>query len=166
MIKYKFLHATMSMQHVIGSFHASTHAVMQLTIICLPVNTNPCHRRITVTESHIPVNVKPCQSCIFYSLPTHVTKLQPPITVNINRLFTVFLPGNITPCHYDEQENFLSQVQGYKRVILFSPSEFEGLYPYPIHHAHDRQSQVCTWQVPDVSQACTRQLQDEFQVLH
>ncbi|KAI0215867.1 Hypoxia-inducible factor 1-alpha inhibitor [Lamellibrachia satsuma] len=62
-----------------------------------------------------------------------------PLTSN---LLLVGMPGNITPCHYDEQENFLSQVQGYKRVILFSPSEFECLYPYPVHHPHDRQSQV------------------------
>lgn len=50
--------------------------------------------------------------------------------------------GNVTPCHYDEQENFFGQVLGYKRVILFPPNQFECLYPYPVFHPHDRQCQV------------------------
>lgn len=50
--------------------------------------------------------------------------------------------GNITPCHYDEQQNFFTQVTGCKRVILFGPDQFENLYPYPVGHPHDRQSQV------------------------
>ncbi len=48
----------------------------------------------------------------------------------------------MTPAHYDEQENFFCQVRGFKRVILFPPSQFNCLYPFPIHHPHDRQSQV------------------------
>ena len=52
------------------------------------------------------------------------------------------ITGNITPAHYDEQENFFAQIQGYKRFILFHPDQFENLYPYPVHHPHDRQSQV------------------------
>lgn len=52
------------------------------------------------------------------------------------------MEGNQTPCHYDEQENFFAQVQGFKRCILFPPSEFDCLYPYPVHHPHDRQSMV------------------------
>ena len=50
--------------------------------------------------------------------------------------------GNVTPCHYDEQENFYTQIGGYKRVILFPPEQFECLYPHPVHHPHDRQTQV------------------------
>lgn len=50
--------------------------------------------------------------------------------------------GDVTPCHYDEQENFYAQIGGYKRVILFPPEQFECLYPHPVHHPHDRQTQV------------------------
>lgn len=50
--------------------------------------------------------------------------------------------GNVTPCHYDEQENFFAQVGGYKRVILFPPNQFDCLYPYPVYHPHDRQCQA------------------------
>ena len=53
-----------------------------------------------------------------------------------------YFSGNITPNHYDEQENFFAQIQGYKRFILFHPDQFENLYPYPVYHPHDRQSQV------------------------
>ena len=50
--------------------------------------------------------------------------------------------GIVTPAHYDEQENFFTQVRGEKRVLLFSPDQFSNLYPYPVDHPHDRQSQV------------------------
>lgn len=68
---------------------------------------------------------------------------------NLNRwgplssnLLLIAMAGNITSVHYDEQQNFLAQVRGRKRCLLFSPEQFECLYPYPIHHPHDRQSQV------------------------
>jgi len=48
----------------------------------------------------------------------------------------------VTPAHYDEQQNFFAQIKGYKRCILFPPDQFECLYPYPVHHPCDRQSQV------------------------
>lgn len=50
--------------------------------------------------------------------------------------------GNVTPCHYDEQQNMFACIRGYKRFILFPPSQFESLYPHPVHHPYDRQSQV------------------------
>lgn len=59
-----------------------------------------------------------------------------------SNLVLVAQEGNVTPCHYDEQENLFAQVQGYKRFILFPPEQFDCLYPYPVHHPHDRQSQV------------------------
>lgn len=62
-----------------------------------------------------------------------------PLTSN---LLLISEEGNVTPCHYDEQENFFAQVLGYKRVILFPPNLFECLYPYPVFHPHDRQCQV------------------------
>lgn len=59
-----------------------------------------------------------------------------------SNLLLVSQPNNITPCHYDEQENFFAQVRGYKRCLLFSASMFKCLYPYPTYHPCDRQSQV------------------------
>jgi len=37
---------------------------------------------------------------------------------------------------------FLCGVEGEKHFTLFSPSEFKNLYPFPVHHANDRQCQV------------------------
>ncbi|KAL4239511.1 Hypoxia-inducible factor 1-alpha inhibitor [Mactra antiquata] len=62
-----------------------------------------------------------------------------PLTSN---LLLVGMEGNITPVHYDEQENFFAQIYGEKRFLLFHPDQYENLYPYPVYHPHDRQSQV------------------------
>ncbi|XP_071496649.1 hypoxia-inducible factor 1-alpha inhibitor-like [Diadema antillarum] len=62
-----------------------------------------------------------------------------PLTSN---LLLISMEGNVTPAHYDEQENFFAQVKGYKRFIMFPPSQFGCMYPYPVHHPCDRQSQV------------------------
>lgn len=59
-----------------------------------------------------------------------------------------FILGNVTPVHYDEQENFFAQIRGTKRFLLFHPDQYENLYPYPVHHPHDRQSQVCLFVYP------------------
>ena len=59
-----------------------------------------------------------------------------------SNLLLIGQPGNVTPVHYDEQQNFFAQVHGYKRVLLFDPKFFQCLYPYPFHHPCDRQSQV------------------------
>lgn len=62
-----------------------------------------------------------------------------PLTSN---LLLIAMEGNVTPCHYDEQENLFAQVYGHKRCILFPPNQFECLYPHPVYHPHDRQSMV------------------------
>lgn len=59
-----------------------------------------------------------------------------------SNLLLVGMEGNITSVHYDEQQNFFAQVRGHKRCVLFSPDQFKSLYPFPVHHPHDRQSQV------------------------
>jgi len=62
-------------------------------------------------------------------------------SLTTNSLF-VGVRGVITPAHYDEQENLFAQIYGRKRFILFPPSDYECMYPYPLNHPNDRQSQV------------------------
>uniref|UniRef100_A0A1B6JCP7 JmjC domain-containing protein n=1 Tax=Homalodisca liturata TaxID=320908 RepID=A0A1B6JCP7_9HEMI len=62
-----------------------------------------------------------------------------PLTFN---LLLVGMEGNVTPCHYDEQQNLFAQIRGFKRCILFPPEQFECFYPHPVYHPYDRQSQV------------------------
>lgn len=50
-------------------------------------------------------------------------------------------PGVVAQTHFDPQHNFLSQLQGNKRVILFPPSE-QSMYLYPHIHRSYRQSQL------------------------
>nr|CAD7588920.1 unnamed protein product [Timema genevievae] len=59
-----------------------------------------------------------------------------------SNLLLIALEGNVTPCHYDEQQNLFAQIRGHKRCVLFPPEQFECFYPYPVFHPHDRQSQV------------------------
>lgn len=59
-----------------------------------------------------------------------------------SNLLLVAMHGNITPAHYDEQHNFFAQLQGHKKCYLFPPECYENLYPHPVYHPHDRQSQV------------------------
>jgi hypoxia-inducible factor 1-alpha inhibitor (HIF hydroxylase) len=59
-----------------------------------------------------------------------------------SNLLLISQPGNVTPCHYDEQHNFFCQVRGLKRCLLFAPDQFKNLYPFPVAHPCDRQSQV------------------------
>ena len=42
--------------------------------------------------------------------------------------------GGVTPVHYDGTSNFLCQLTGRKRLLLFSPAESWRLYPYPATH--------------------------------
>jgi hypothetical protein len=51
---------------------------------------------------------------------------------------------NMTPAR------LYAQLHGAKRVILFSPADFGCLYPFPMHHPCDRQSQVDLY-APDLS---------------
>ena len=50
--------------------------------------------------------------------------------------------GNATPAHYDEQQNLFAQLSGRKRCVLFSPADYRCLYPYPLNHPMDRQTQA------------------------
>ncbi|EEC15193.1 hypoxia-inducible factor 1, alpha subunit inhibitor, putative [Ixodes scapularis] len=70
-----------------------------------------------------------------------------PLTSN---LLLVGTGGNVTPAHYDEQQNFFAHLRGHKRFLLFSPDQYGCLYPHPVWHPHDRQSQV-DFSDPDLS---------------
>ncbi|GCB80251.1 hypothetical protein scyTo_0018051 [Scyliorhinus torazame] len=41
-----------------------------------------------------------------------------------SNLLLVGMEGNVTPAHYDEQQNFFAQIKGYKRCILFPPDQW------------------------------------------
>jgi hypoxia-inducible factor 1-alpha inhibitor (HIF hydroxylase) len=58
------------------------------------------------------------------------------------------MKGYITPIHFDEQENLFTQLQGRKRVRIFRPKHWCGLYTYPNGHPQDRQSQVTLPSIP------------------
>jgi hypothetical protein len=40
---------------------------------------------------------------------------------------------NVSPLHYDDDNNFFAQVYGRKHITLFDPVQTEWLYPYPVH---------------------------------
>ena len=58
--------------------------------------------------------------------------------------------GAATPAHYDEQQNLFAQLSGRKRCVLFAPGDVRGLYPYPLHHPKDRQTQLDMY-APDLA---------------
>jgi hypoxia-inducible factor 1-alpha inhibitor (HIF hydroxylase) len=81
-----------------------------------------------------------------------------------SNLLLIGMSGVVTPAHFDEQQvrrhfgeeasklrlaqcvcaaqNFFAQVSGRKRCVLINPEYFRSLYPFPVHHPCDRQSQV------------------------
>eukprot|EP01038_Epipyxis_sp_PR26KG_P013074 gene13074-17524_t len=65
-----------------------------------------------------------------------------------NNLLLLGKKGFITPLHFDEQENLFVQLDGIKRVRLFSPNNWHRLYPYPVGHPCDRQSQITLPLIP------------------
>ena len=50
--------------------------------------------------------------------------------------------GVTAQTHYDHVENFFVQLQGYKRVVLYPPSDAAPLHPFPSLHPSYHQSQV------------------------
>ena len=48
----------------------------------------------------------------------------------------------IAHCHYDGYHNFYAQLYGRKKFTLFSPTSYQGLYPYPFLHPSHAQAQV------------------------
>lgn len=50
--------------------------------------------------------------------------------------------GNVTPAHFDVADNFLMQVRGLKKVLLWDPSHYPHMYVNPIGTKNDRQSRI------------------------
>ena len=44
--------------------------------------------------------------------------------------------------HFDEQHNIFCQIKGTKKILLFPPSQYTNLYPYPAYSKYDRQSSI------------------------
>ena len=51
-------------------------------------------------------------------------------------------PGATTPCHYDGYSNFYVQLSGFKRFVLFAPSEHRALHTFPFLHPSFAQCQA------------------------
>ncbi|KAL9961291.1 hypothetical protein ACROYT_G030203 [Oculina patagonica] len=68
----------------------------------------------------------------------------------LTNMLLVGMPDVVTPTHFDILENLYVQIFGRKRVILFSPDYFRSLYPYPVGHPHDRQTQL-DFENPDLN---------------
>ncbi|KAI0236975.1 Hypoxia-inducible factor 1-alpha inhibitor [Lamellibrachia satsuma] len=49
---------------------------------------------------------------------------------------------SLTSAHYDYDENIFQQIFGYKRFIFFHPDHYGHMYPHPVHHSRDRQTQA------------------------
>jgi hypothetical protein len=60
----------------------------------------------------------------------------------VSRNFWLSGAGNITPIHYDMVDNYLVQLMGRKRVLLWAPSHYDKLEFNPIGTTHDRQSRI------------------------
>jgi len=59
-----------------------------------------------------------------------------------DQLLLIGEKGTVTHAHFDEQHNLYAQIHGQKRAILVSPDQWSRMYPHPVGHAADRQSQV------------------------
>lgn len=59
-------------------------------------------------------------------------------------------PGVVAQAHYDRSHNFVTQVLGEKRWLIFPPTAHRRLYPFPHLHPAYKQSQV-DFSAPDLS---------------
>ncbi|WP_261593436.1 cupin-like domain-containing protein [Pseudoalteromonas holothuriae] len=56
--------------------------------------------------------------------------------------FWLSSPGNITPIHYDMGDNLLLQLMGRKKVLVWSPNNYERLSLNPMGGLYNRQSSI------------------------
>jgi len=88
----------------------------------------------------------PQQLQTFFPIPHVLSSVPSPLT---SILLWVSPAPTISPLHFDLNEGILAQIDGEKRVSMARPDEIDNLYPYPIQHVHDRQSQVDDIHDPD-----------------
>jgi len=65
--------------------------------------------------------------CLYESLPEKPEFLKG--TVYRSNIWMGGNQGSTSPCHYDPFQNFLIQIQGSKRILLFPPDSADALYP-------------------------------------
>ncbi len=58
-------------------------------------------------------------------------------------------PGQTKPTHIDGGDGLFVQLRGGKRFILFSPAQFEALYPYGVDHPQALYSRLLALAAPD-----------------
>ncbi|GMI01713.1 hypothetical protein TrST_g10392 [Triparma strigata] len=63
-------------------------------------------------------------------------------TPEAHNVFWLGQPNTTTSVHYDLHHNFVTQVRGTRRFILYPPSASASLVPHPYHHPRYRQSQL------------------------
>jgi hypothetical protein len=69
-----------------------------------------------------------------------------------SRLLWISVCNSLSPLHFDLSEGLLLQLQGAKKITLFDSKFYEELYPYPLQHQHDRQSQINDINQPNLRQ--------------
>ncbi|MEW6736809.1 MAG: cupin-like domain-containing protein, partial [Acidobacteriota bacterium] len=90
----------------------------------------------------------------FYLMQQSIVKIFPelsndisvPALINRDKISSINLwfssAGNITPLHWDLANNFLVQIYGRKRLVLFDPMQTNLLYPHPLESASPHLSYV------------------------
>ena len=89
----------------------------------------------SISHTFLCVSLRVQLSCMSSSLTSTLLWVSPAPTVS--------------PLHYDLSEGVLAQLHGTKRITLAATKYNKELYPYPLAHAHDRQSQVDNIHDPD-----------------
>ena len=59
----------------------------------------------------------------------------------VGRLW-ISTPGCVSPLHFDEQDSYLCQIRGRKRMLLWNEEHLESLNPYPDDHPMARRLQL------------------------
>jgi hypothetical protein len=67
--------------------------------------------------------------------------------------------GGCTPMHWDALSNFFTQLEGRKQILLFPPSQWPNVYPYPFDHPME------TYAMVDVTQADSEESRQRFPAL-
>lgn len=80
------------------------------------------------------------------SFPPLVDDFSPPAPIQREKRVIANLwvssAGSVSPLHYDLVQNFLAQVTGAKRLILYPPSDTSKLYPFPALSASGHLSRI------------------------